>query len=396
MRSKNNRNGIKQSVRLLDVTIDDEVIRLTPEAPSKVKDDSPLRKRDNKKVSSTKSVRTDSKPAVLFESNVFVDKLETGEESRELGRGFGSKDLTLEDLGNKGNKVASIEERWDTDNKTSDHRWITKIITISLVLILFVGGWAFYNLKFNEEKNNRLVTFEKSTEKLGEEEVLDEEILQKTIEAFLQASTMEERLKWSRKPKDTLEKMKHHYTEGSEFKVYKSSKIKKILRKKLNGENVLIVSNEVTRSDELVAGKKDSVLTLLAKDENGNYLVDWSSFEVYQPSDFKSFVSSMSTKPHTFRLVIGSRVETGPYLYSFSDDREYQAYRINISGNEEDYLYAYAKVNSEQDIQLKKLFSETADNVKRKSMLTLVYPENSMTSQCVEIVDVVSIHWFLP
>ena len=396
MRSKNNRNGIKQSVRLLDVTIDDEVIRLTPEASSKVKDDSPLRKRDNKKVSSTKSVRTDSKPAVLFESNVFVDKLETGEESRELGRGFGSKDLTLEDLGNKGNKVASIEERWNTDNKIADHRWITKIITISLVLILFVGGWAFYNLKFNEEKNNRLVTFEKSAEKLGEEEVLDEEILQKTIEAFLQASTMEERLKWSRKPKDTLEKMKHHYTEGSEFKVYKSSKIKKILRKKLNGENVLIVSNEVTRSDELVAGKKDSVLTLLAKDENGNYLVDWSSFEVYQPSDFKSFVSSMSTKPHTFRLVIGSRVETGPYLYSFSDDREYQAYRINISGNEEDYLYAYAKVNSEQDIQLKKLFSQTADNVKRKSMLTLVYPENSMTSQCVEIVEVVSIHWFLP
>lgn len=396
MRSKNNRNGIKQSVRLLDVTIDDEVIRLTPEASSKVKDDSPLRKRDNKKVSSTKSVKTDSKPAVLFESNVFVDKLETGEKSRELGRGFGSKDLTLEDLGNKGNKVASIEERWNTDNKTADHRWITKIITVSLVLILFVGGWAFYNLKFNEEKNNRLVTFEKPSVKLGEEEVLDEEMLQKTIEAFLQASTMEERLKWSRKPKDTLEKMKHHYTEGSEFKVYKSSKIKKILRKKLNGENVLIVSNEVTRSDELEAGKKDSVLTLLAKDENGNYLIDWSSFEVYQPSDFKSFVSSMSTKPHTFRLVIGSRVETGPYLYSFSDDREYQAYRINISGNEEDYLYAYAKVNSEQDIQLKKLFSQTADNVKRKSMLTLVYPENSMTSQCVEIVDVVSIHWFLP
>lgn len=396
MRSKNNRGGIKQSVRLLDVTIDDEVIRLTPETPSKVKDDSPLRKLDNKKVPSTNSVRIDSKPAALFESNAFVDKLETGKESRELGRGFGSKDLTLEDLGNKGNKVASIEERWDTDNKTADHRWITKIITISLVLILLVGGWAFYNLKFNKEKSNKLVTFEKPAIKLYEEEVLDEEMLQKTIEAFLQASTMEERLKWSRKPKDTLEKMKHHYTEGSEFKVYKSSKIKKILRKKLNGENVLIVSNEVTRSDELEAGKKDSVLTLLAKDENGNYLVDWSSFEVYQPSDFKSFVSSMSTKPHTFRLVIGSRVETGPYLYSFSDDREYQAYRINISGNEEDYLYAYAKVNSEQDIQLKKLFSQTADNVKRKSMLTLVYPENSMTSQCVEIVDVVSIHWFLP
>jgi len=238
--------------------------KLTKSKSSNVDKRSFERKQEEKK--------SDKPETILFESNVLADKLE-GENEHDLGRGFGSKDLSLEV---KDNNFKSIEEQWTQENHAT-----LKLTSIDEEKIK------------QEDQNNR----------------------RKAVIGFLQASTSEERLKWCRNSEDTKAKMQNYYRNES----FKSFKFTEILNSQdlTDKEIVLIIAG----LDKNVTNGIEKVPLILIKQDDGAYCVDWEAFVVYQPSNMKSFMSSMSTEPHAFRLEVASRIGKGPYLYSFNDDR---------------------------------------------------------------------------
>lgn len=350
--------------------------KLTKSKSSNVDKRSFERKQEEKK--------SDKPETILFESNVLADKLE-GENEHDLGRGFGSKDLSLEV---KDNNFKSIEEQWTQENHATLNPWLIKLIIVIVILLLAFAIWAFSarekNLDENLAKMPLLTSIDE--EKIKQE---DQNNRRKAVIGFLQASTSEERLKWCRNSEDTKAKMQNYYRNES----FKSFKFTEILNSQdlTDKEIVLIIAG----LDKNVTNGIEKVPLILIKQDDGAYCVDWEAFVVYQPSNMKSFMSSMSTEPHAFRLEVASRIGKGPYLYSFNDDRVHQAYRVNIKGDEENYLYAYSKVGSKEESQLREIF-DSSIKLKRRVILTLAYPEDSETEQCVEIIRVDSDLWYLP
>jgi len=337
--------------------------------------------------------------SALFESNILVEKLE-GQGAHDIGRGFRSKDLSIEDLKEREEGITGIEDQWLVDSNTHTP-WVKKLVITGGSLVLIVGGWLFYKVNNDtpthvidaKQVELNLLAAEKNKE-LTEQE--NQEAIIKTTTEFLTAKTIESRLAWCSEPDETLKKSQIHFFRNNTFKSYKSVRVDKVDSHVLNGIKVEIVTGDVVWVSPDDIETTETVYLLIVNSENG-YRVDWASYANYQPDDYRLFIDSKSQKPSTFRVVVKSRVETGPYLYSYNDDRKYQAYKVEFQGDSETYLYAYTKVGSEQDIKMKKIFGTVnVQRTKKKIMLTLAFPADSDNSQCVEIKDVVSEHWFLP
>ena len=373
----------------------DKLTNPQPEVIRLIADDEP----EDFEPSVTTSIGNGKKTPVektLFESDILVNKLE-GQSQHELGRGFRSKDLTEEDL--KIGKIQrfDLEDQW-TENTSLQEKWVKKLVVLGMFLVVLLGGWVFYKVKSSspniDTKYDEIKLIAERQSKI-EQELVSEEKIVTTITGFLTAKTMEERLKWSRKPDQINKKIKEHRSRDHEFLSYKKITVEKQKSFLLDEVQTIIATVKVSWVNKDNQEEEESKSILLVN-LDGEYLVDWASFVGFQPDDYRAFIKSKSVIPATFRAQVKSNVDVGPYLYSFSDDSKYQAYRVSFKDDDENYLYAYARLDSEEDNKLKKLFTGVKNkHYTRKIMLTLAFPENSETDKCVEIMDVFSEHWFV-
>jgi hypothetical protein len=267
------------------------------------------------------------------------------------------------------------------------------------------GIWAFINLGTEKELKEQRAQEGKEmallSARLDEEYSQNEVNVAECVAGYLQSTNTEERAKYSRNSESTLRKMKDYYQNGLPFDTYHFDSILASYELEIFGRKMTLVSASVNLYDE-----KNQVLAtpqklLLEKQEDGNYLVDWETAVAYQPSNWDSFIAIRSNKPHVFRLIVTESIDSGPYLYEFSDDKEYEAYRINIRGNADKYLIGYVKKGSVECDILKDIVKRNSKIDKDFEILTpmtlkLAFSSDAQSDQCVEIIEVISSSWFIP
>lgn len=346
----------------------------------------------------------DSKDINLFESDVLLAG-SVSQNSDEMGKSFRSKELDETDLEGRG-IIPTLEDEWvNTGGANSSVSWVNRYIFVGVLLIMVAGIWAFLNLDkeliVKEERERDLKKLALLAKENDEAYAQDKANIYECVKGYLEATTIVDRAKWCRKREDTLRKMTAHFNNELTFDSYHLEGIlETVVTDVLQKEVTLVVAN-VSNFNGDVNPVDESKNLLLEKQTDGTYRVDWETAVIYQPSDWNEFVNTRSSKPHVFRVEVKERIDYGPYLYNFSDDNKYQAYRIAIRGNTDRFLIAYAKKDSEVDGVMKRVLL-IQDQVKPKSKKTgsmtlkLKFPKKAQSDQCVEIIEVVSETWFAP
>lgn len=354
------------------------------------------------KIPENKSVAKPDKKVVLYQDDALVDRVGHNK-TNEVGKSFRSKELSEEDLVEP-EVMPTIEEQWVLDEiDSSKISWVKRFIVAGILLAASAGIWAFFNLNKEEVAiEERALEIKELAQKSAQSDAeynRDQEMLLECVKSYVEAPSIEERAKICRNPKETLRRMTDYYNSELTFDTYQFESILTSSEVTVQGNLVTVVAvNVTTQNGEAV---NEPISLLLEKQEDGSYRADWETAVVYQPNDWSTFISTKSDKPSIFRVEAKERINYGPYLFHFSDDEEYQAYRINIRGNAEKYLLGYAKKDSAADKKMKELVLSEEDTNKNSKItapmiLKLAFPKDAQSEQCVEIIEVVSESWFLP
>lgn len=360
-------------------------------------------------ISEISSVVDKDKKTVLFQNNALVDRMENDLTS-DLGKSFRSKDLSEADLTER-EFMPELEDQWiQNQHRKPNQIWLKRIITIGVILLMSAGCWALMNLGNDEVSKKELAQLEviedtKEVELSRAERAIeydrDQVSIFKSIKGYLEASSIEERAKFCRYPEATRTKMQDFYNSKRPFITYQFQEVAETFDIKVLGKEVTVAAARVNNIDKETEEKFQTENLLLEKQEDGSHLIDWETAVGYQPNDWAKFRESRSTEPHVFRVEVEERIDHGPYLYDYGDDIKYQAYKIKIRGDSENYLLAYAKIGSEvtekiNGIVLKDRVKSSRPKFIAPMILKVVFPKNAESDQCVEIIEVVSDTWFLP
>ncbi|MGJ8657986.1 MAG: hypothetical protein ACSHX6_16180 [Akkermansiaceae bacterium] len=339
----------------------------------------------------------------LFESDVLVDRVEHDNDD-ELGKSFRSKELNESDLTAREN-MPTLEDQWVEDRSNSSNvSWVNRFIIVGILLVVAAGIWAFTNLSkeeiIKEQREKELKELVLQSEENDAAHARNEANIEECVKGYLEATTIEERAKWCRHSEETLLKMTKHYDHELTFANHHFEGILKSSVIDILKDEVTIISAKVSSmSGEMTQQDKPKML-LLEKQDDGSYRVDWETAVIYQPSDWDKFVESRSSEPHVFRIEAKDRIDYGPYLYAFSDDNKFQAYRISLRDEAEKFLIGYAEKDSDVDKKLKRLVKKSGNKKAKKEPVSLTlkvaYPKDAESDQCVEILEVVSETWFVP
>lgn len=401
---------------------DEPILRLVDDASNDVVGNASNKEHENMcvevQIEDTNNNKPDSTATILTGNEVFADRVELGH-NQSPGKSFRFKDLSEVNVSERDIMPTLEEQRIQKKPMSMNGNWLNRLIILVILVAAAVGIWAFTylnNYKVGKESREREIQKLKLiNEKNDAEYNKKRNSIIETIKGYIEATTIEERAKWCRNSESTLRKMTQHYTSELTFDTYHFDSINNISQIYRAGKEVILTSSKVSSLSGGEMSKDKRLALMLEKQADGGYLVDWETAVIFQPDDWGQFVDSRSPKEHTFRVDLRDRSDYGPYLYEFSDDRKYQAYRVNIRNDNVRFLIAYAKRDSEIDQRLKEMLnsgSETRSKSRLKTdieitrsgrsnkviplTLTLVFPENAQSSQCVEIIDIVSESWYVP
>ncbi|MFT6793749.1 MAG: hypothetical protein ACJAR1_001748 [Rubritalea sp.] len=340
----------------------------------------------------------------LYQNDVLVARLEHNKDDT-LGKSFRSKDLSEVDLSER-EVMPTLEDQWIQDESNSATvSWVKWFILLGILLAMSAGIWAFINLSGEEADRGEKAQEIKEIALVSVQSDIDDAQnianVSACVKNYLEATSIEERAKYCRNQELTLRKMTKSYGNELIFDIYHFEGISKSSEIRMEDKEITIVSANISSQSGGTGVENKPKSLLLEKQEDGTYLVDWDTAVVYQPADWNAFIANRNTEAHVFRLEARERINYGPYLYEFSDDNIYQAYRIAIRGNAEKYLIGYTKKGSEVDEIMKSLTlvkgnKNTGSRMTVPMMLKLVFPKGAQSDQCVEILEVVSDSWFLP
>lgn len=371
----------------------------------------------------------------IFERNVFATEDDVEEEIQEeatplerdvlgpkdgrgnaikLGKGFRSNELSEEDLKEREQQAPKeklLEETWS--NKEAKHFLQSTLgqVTISaLSLFVITGIWALLTLgsketaESSEQRAKIIVQQNLDARTTAELEVQQEINIKLYVKNYLEATTYEERAKWCRNPAATLKNMMAHQGQGYKFQKYHYTGELIFHETFLAGGIPIVIASASNLPDPNSDESEIEIITLLLEAKSdGSVAIDWETDAIYQPDDWDKFISTKSAQPKTFRVEVRDSNNIGPYLFPFQNDQAYQAYRVNIRDKPDSYLLAYAKKNSEIDTMLKQALKIDPSNKIRavsehsaNMILTLSFPNNADSDQCVEIIEIKSQSWFQP
>ena len=339
----------------------------------------------------------------LYQNDVLVARLEHNKDDT-LGKSFRSKELSEVDLSER-EIMPTLEDQWIQDESNSATvSWVKWFILLGILLAMSAGIWAFINLSGEEADRGEKAQEIKEIALVSVQSDIDDAQnianVSACVKNYLEATSIEERAKYCRNQESTLRKMTKSYGNELIFDIYHFEGISKSSEIRMEDKEITIVSANISSQSGGTGVENKPKNLLLEKQEDGTYLVDWDTAVVYQPADWNAFIADRNTEAHVFRLEARERINYGPYLYEFSDDNIYQAYRISIRGNAEKYLIGYTKKGSEVDEIMKSLTlvkgnKNTGSRMTVPMMLKLVFPEGALSDQCVEITEVISDSWFL-
>ncbi|MEJ6578801.1 MAG: hypothetical protein QNL33_10680 [Akkermansiaceae bacterium] len=211
---------------------------------------------------------------------------------------------------------------------------------------------------------------------------LDE--IEGTVEAFLNAETVTERLKYVRDGERVLPLMKKHYGgEKIEPEGFKSFEPNAATYR----ASLMTAKVETGDYSTLIIAVERVVVEVIGEDEVV-YKVDWESWVGFCEMSVEDMRRAQPTEPVLLRALVSS---DSYYNFSFNDDEKWDSYRL-LFRNSDETLSGYVKVGSEASKQLADL---RRANERITYTLKVVYPTDGRSKSQVKIVEVVQRGWVI-
>ena len=212
-------------------------------------------------------------------------------------------------------------------------------------------------------------------------ETFDHQKIEKSIKSFLNAKTVDEKLKYVRDPKRVGPLMKAYYAKTG----YQPEGFEDVREKELS-------FNERYATTSVFTGDfSDRVITVRRSIVKGadTYRVDWESWMGYGEKTPAEMRKEKPTTPFVLRVIL---MGDDYYNYHFSDPEKWLSFRLDV-GNEREFFYGYIA----KDSQLyKQVTEEMAWPWTEFLVVKVAYPKNARSQRQVEITEIIeSEDWIL-
>ena len=314
----------------------------------------------------TGELRRDLRP-----ENAPLDSMMPGSEF--TGEGKLKLDSAVEDLG--------VE--WDTSEGASTGPIPMGWLALIVVLLILLGVWGVATLNNGA---GHLRSREAAADTWNERSVLETvsaerwlERLEIRTDAYLRASSVEEKARYVRNRGRVLPLMKDYY-----------------LRHPLTAKRVSVIENirptEVGKRpffvvEVAVEGEEELGLLLVEDCEDGELRFDWESEVTYQPVEIASYVENKPTESMAFRAY--AQLDSF-YSFEFSDQSRYQSFKLTFREDDE-FLFGYADRSSVEGRGLLALLEEKEEGL--PVLVQLRFSQNTKSVRSVLIEKVLATSW---
>ena len=205
--------------------------------------------------------------------------------------------------------------------------------------------------------------------------------MEELVASFLKAETIEEKVKFVRHPKRVLPLMETYY---------KTHEVKSLTFKETAEYHVAALNKRpfIALSVE-VEGGGGGLIPILLEDLDEGVLVDWESYVCYQPIAPEEYIKERPTSLTSLRVY--ATVDHF-FTYEFSDEKEYDCYRLTFRGSEES-LFGYVERDGEVAKDFLAVFPDRSSKKKLPLILNVRFLEGSKASRSVLIEGVESRLW---
>ncbi|MDC0088270.1 hypothetical protein OAI07_01870 [Akkermansiaceae bacterium] len=280
----------------------------------------------------------------------------------------------VKDLLNTEEFEEKTEAEWGGQQAGLGLKSLLKRVGIFLVVVTLAAVGLLLYTKSDEESTDAVALSDRELSKDAlsatedEKEALDDLAqLERCLDSYLSAETVDEKIKFCRHPERVRPLLEHYYESHVMAPVsYKwVADLKPLV---LDGGSFNFVQ-AITSDGE---PKVDVAANLLLEKLDGSYKVDWETDVCYLPIGWNEFLD----KPHAEPLRMRVFAETANvYLGDFSDDEKYHCYKIETRDSE-DFIYAYVEQTSETGLKMSELM-KLAKAVGDKSPQALILSVSS-------------------
>ena len=265
------------------------------------------------------------------------------------------------------------ENDWGSKTRQTPIGWVALLALIIISVIVFI----VYTI-FGDKEKKEVIDLEKNKILIAEETDINTAqqlvtAIDKTVRGYMQARTIEEKLRYVRHPEAMKARMENYYSQYP----LKAEKVSVVTDyKPLTLENTLFWTVVAA-----VAEKRGESLLIEQLSEN-EVKIDWDSHVNYQPLPWDQYAREQPTQTMAFRVTVEPTVR---YLAEFSDEARWVCYRLR-SQNSEDTLYGYVARNSEQHALIQQRLNEGGDTM----ILRLQFAKAMKAKQSLVIDKVIS------
>jgi len=164
-----------------------------------------------------------------------------------------------------------------------------------------------------------------------------------TIRSYLAASTIDEKLRWSRNPNRVRPMMQHHYKNNT-FQKFDFDHISSINFVSFWSRPFVLL---MARSSD----GKGQFITLEQTDKT-SFRVDWETDVYYQPMLWDEFIKRRPTQSMDMRVWVKPE---NLYTFQFRDEKKYECFRLT-SRDSSDPVYGYVERGSPVWKDLRRFF----------------------------------------
>lgn len=246
--------------------------------------------------------------------------------------------------------------------------------------------WSLYKVEKSEKQNLHIEGEAKSIVSQKEENEREAARLIDRMEALLRsfynATSIEAMLPLVRHPERVRPLMENHYGKNP---------LPLVRLRSIHSLNALTVGSSAKFWTASVNQSEGVVKNILIEvDDTGNPLIDWEAYVCYQPLSWDDYI-----KHRPSGASLDFRVSAKPdnfFSHEFKSASQWICLQLNAPGSEE-YLYGYAKTDSEVAAQIAALIAKNGGG-ETSMILRLRFPENIQSKRGVIVEKLVAKQWF--
>ncbi|MEN9992279.1 MAG: hypothetical protein RLZZ224_1981 [Verrucomicrobiota bacterium] len=267
----------------------------------------------------------------------------------------------------------AIENEWSQQAKKLPNG----LIAVICFFLLLAATAILLLIQRNHRVEDQQKTVKKTTVTNAETEVRTAQQLvqtiQKTIEQFFLADTIDEKLAFVRYPDEVRPLMEAYYAKNP---------IRALPCDLITSYEFFTQEDRCFWKILTVHGDQQREWVNLEQISDTEVRIDWESLVHYQPMPWSDYTKNTPYSPQDFRVTLHP---TPHYVGEFADESRWASYRITAEGYDE-VLFGYVMRNSEAHAKIEMALSQQSPIL----LVTLMIPPNTTVKHTAVIQKVIS------